>query len=65
MDDALGVRWLDDGRLEVGVHIADVSHFVAQVHTPQTYPKESCQVSFCLCMALQRRRHFQNPQQED
>ncbi len=31
VDDALGLRWLADGRLEVGVHIADVSCFVKQV----------------------------------
>ncbi len=31
MDDALSVRWLDDGSIEVGVHIADVTHFVRQV----------------------------------
>ena len=35
VDDALSVRWLEDGRLEVGVHIADVSHFVAQVQASQ------------------------------
>ena len=28
LDDALHVRQLDDGNVEVGVHIADVSHFV-------------------------------------
>jgi len=28
VDDALSVRKLDDGNLEVGVHIADVTHFV-------------------------------------
>src|SRR5690606_59872 len=27
-DDALSVRSLDNGNIEVGVHIADVSHFV-------------------------------------
>ncbi len=27
-DDALSVRFLEDGTMEVGVHIADVSHFV-------------------------------------
>lgn len=31
VDDALSVRQLGAGRLEVGVHIADVSHFVRQV----------------------------------
>ncbi|GAB4819868.1 hypothetical protein N2152v2_006914 [Parachlorella kessleri] len=30
VDDALSVRWLGDGSVEVGVHIADVSHFVRQ-----------------------------------
>ncbi|KAK9809126.1 hypothetical protein WJX72_009740 [[Myrmecia] bisecta] len=30
VDDALSVRQLADGNLEVGVHIADVSHFVRQ-----------------------------------
>ena len=28
-DDALSVRALEDGRFEVGIHIADVSHYVA------------------------------------
>ena len=27
-DDALSVRWLDNGNIEVGVHIADVTHYV-------------------------------------
>ena len=31
MDDALSARQLPDGKLEVGVHIADVSYFVKQV----------------------------------
>lgn len=31
MDDALSVRELPSGDLEVGVHIADVSHFVREV----------------------------------
>ena len=31
MDDALSVRELPSGEIEVGVHIADVSHFVPQV----------------------------------
>ena len=31
VDDALSVRWLDNGSIEVGVHIADVTHFVRQV----------------------------------
>lgn len=41
MDDALSVRRLPDGMLEVGVHIADVSHFVKQVtleDRQQTFP---------------------------
>lgn len=29
-DDALSVRWLEDEQLEVGVHIADVTHFLAE-----------------------------------
>jgi exosome complex exonuclease DIS3/RRP44 len=28
IDDALHARWLPNGHIEVGVHIADVSHFV-------------------------------------
>ena len=28
VDDALSVRKLENGNLEVGVHIADVTHFV-------------------------------------
>lgn len=28
LDDALSVTWLENGTLEIGVHIADVSHFV-------------------------------------
>lgn len=31
-DDAISLKFLDDGLVEVGIHIADVSHFV----TPQT-----------------------------
>jgi ribonuclease R len=27
-DDALSVRWLDNGRYEIGIHIADVTHYV-------------------------------------
>ena len=30
LDDALSVRPLDNGHFEVGIHIADVSHFVAE-----------------------------------
>ena len=33
MDDALSVKWLPGGDIEVGVHIADVSHFVKQVRS--------------------------------
>ena len=33
VDDALSARQLPNGQLEVGVHIADVSHFVAQVRS--------------------------------
>lgn len=32
-DDALSVQWLDNGNIEVGVHIADVSYYV----TPDSY----------------------------
>lgn len=39
MDDALGVRWLGDGLVEVGVHIADVSYFVRQVRGWQRWSK--------------------------
>lgn len=28
IDDALHCREIDDGKLEIGVHIADVSHFI-------------------------------------
>ena len=31
VDDALSARQLPDGRIEVGVHIADVSYFVKKV----------------------------------
>lgn len=31
MDDALSTRQLPNGQIEVGVHIADVSHFVRKV----------------------------------
>ena len=31
MDDCLSFRDLDDGRMEIGVHIADVTYFVQQV----------------------------------
>lgn len=30
VDDALSVRRLDEGPLELGVHIADVTHFVKE-----------------------------------
>ena len=33
VDDALSVRQLPNGQTEVGVHIADVSHFVQKVPT--------------------------------
>jgi ribonuclease R len=29
-DDALSVRWLDNGHLEIGIHIADVAHYVRE-----------------------------------
>jgi RNB domain len=37
VDDALSVRDLGGGRIEVGVHIADVSHFVRQVGLGATW----------------------------
>jgi hypothetical protein len=39
VDDALSVRELPNGSFEIGVHIADVSHFVQQV----------CQCAFPSC----------------
>ena len=42
MDDALSVRELPSGDLEIGVHIADVSHFVQQVQiTPAPQRNET------------------------
>lgn len=39
MDDALSARHLADGGVEVGVHIADVGHFVRAVRSMQrNYP---------------------------
>lgn len=35
VDDALSARQLPNGQLEVGVHIADVSHFVKQASKMQ------------------------------
>jgi ribonuclease R len=29
-DDALSIRWLPDGKIEVGVHIADVSYYIKE-----------------------------------
>ena len=43
MDDALSVRELPSGDLEIGVHIADVSHFVQQVQiTPAPLNHPAC-----------------------
>lgn len=36
VDDALSTRQLPSGQIEVGVHIADVSHFVRKVPTSKT-----------------------------
>ena len=36
MDDALSSRQLPNGQIEVGVHIADVSHFVRKVSPSET-----------------------------
>ncbi|KAJ1492773.1 hypothetical protein T484DRAFT_1770395 [Baffinella frigidus] len=42
LDDALHVRTLPDGRIEVGVHIADVSFFEAKTRATTTYLMDRC-----------------------
>lgn len=47
MDDALSARQLPNGQTEVGVHIADVSHFVPKVATSQSTMLPCINVSTC------------------
>ena len=47
LDDALHVNKLDDGTFEVGVHIADVSHFVKPKCVSFGYDKAVLLIYFC------------------
>ena len=46
VEDALSVKKIENGTLEVGVHIADVSHFALSPNHPAGEAKDGSSVSF-------------------